>query len=59
MWVCGAKEALICLLHLGKGGAMYACVHGCVELLMSLGCVVLMIIKMSNCFGLGFELDLL
>lgn len=59
MWVCGAKEALFCLLHLGKGGAMCACVHGCVELLMFWGCAVLMIIKMRNYFGLGFELDLL
>lgn len=31
MWVSGAKLALFCLLHSGKGGAMHACV--CMDVL--------------------------
>lgn len=54
MWVSGTKLALFCFLHSGKGGAIYACVHGCVELFVCWGCVVLIIIIRHDCFGLGF-----
>lgn len=60
MWVSGTRAALLYLLQSGKGEAMYAYVHGCVELFVFVwGCVVLIIMIRHNCFVLGFGLSLL
>lgn len=37
MWVSCSKLALLCLLHTETGGAIFACVHECVMLILFVG----------------------